>query len=139
MGQCSEAETKRSAQMVNALLDTSVVVDLLRAYQPAQNWFTTQASLGVCRAVWLEILEGAQNRQRQRTALQFLGRLNLVEITTNDVIWATQQLMALNLSHNIDSFDCLIGAVNHRLQVPLYTRNLKHFSPLIGNLAVKPY
>lgn len=35
--------------------------------------------------------------------------------------------------------DCLIAAPAQRLGVPLYTRNLKHFSPLLGDLAVMAY
>lgn len=35
--------------------------------------------------------------------------------------------------------DCLIASVAHRLQVPLYTHNLKDMTPLIGELALKPY
>lgn len=42
--------------MVAALIDTAVVVDLLRGYEVAQTWFLTQRDLGVCRAVWFEAL-----------------------------------------------------------------------------------
>ena len=125
--------------MALALVDTAIVVDLLRGYPPAQSWFLTQQDLGASRAVWLEVIEGAQNRNAQRHALHLLRRMELVEITTADVVWATEQLLALNLSHNIDAFDCLIAAVSHRLQLPLFTRNLKYFSPLIGQQAQRPY
>ncbi|MEZ4670167.1 MAG: hypothetical protein R3E39_19855 [Anaerolineae bacterium] len=50
-----------------------------------------------------------------------------------------KQLFRLRLSHNVDSFDFLIAALAHRLQLPLYTRNLKHFGPLLGGLAVVAY
>lgn len=125
--------------MVNALVDTSVVIDLLRGYPPAQAWYLQQVDLGVSRAVWLEALEGSQNRQEQRHALKLLKRFYTDEITESDSIWATNQLIRLNLSHNIDAFDCLIAASAHRLNVTLYTRNLKHFVPLIGGLAQQPY
>jgi hypothetical protein len=32
-----------------------------------------------------------------------------------------------------------IAAPSYRLQVPLYTRSLKHFAPLLGRLAQQPY
>lgn len=73
--------------MANALVDTSIIVDLLRNYEPAKHWFVTQQDLVVSRVVWLEIIEGA----------------------------------------------C------HRLQVPILTRNLRHFTPLVGSLAQQPY
>lgn len=56
-----------------------------------------------------------------------------------DSEWAIRQLLRLHLSHGLDSMDCLIASANHRLGIPLYTCNLKHFTPLLGDLAHKPY
>jgi predicted nucleic acid-binding protein len=47
--------------------------------------------------------------------------------------------MVFTLSHGVGIMDCLIASVSYRLQVPLYTRNLKHFTPLLGALAQTPY
>jgi predicted nucleic acid-binding protein len=139
VGQRTEAQTQGEAPLVIALLDTSIVVDLLRAYKPAEAWLKTQGQLGVARAVWIEVLEGAPNRRKQQEAVKLLRRFDLVELTTDDIIWATQMLMKYGLSHNIDGYDCMIAAVSHRLQLPLYSHNVKHFTPLIGVLTVKPY
>lgn len=125
--------------MVKALVDTSVIVDMIRGYLPAQNWYLSQSGLGVSRGVWLEVMEGVENSRAQRDALKLLRRFELVELTTADTIWATQQLITFYLSHNIDAFDCLIASASFRLQLPLYTRNLKHFTPLIGSLAQRPF
>ncbi len=125
--------------MVTALVDTSVIVDLLRGYPAAQAWYQAQQDLGVSRAVWLEILEGVQNRKAQADALKLLRRFQIEEIVTADVVWATERLGQLGLSHSVDAFDCMIAGVNQRLQLPLYTRNLKHFVPLIGSLSMRPY
>ncbi len=125
--------------MVKALLDTSVIVDMLRGYPPAQSWYLEQDNLGVCQAVWLEIIEGNTDNRSRRDALRLLKRFELVEVTTHDVAWAVEKLLIFNLSHNIDGYDCMIAAVAHRLHLPLYTRNMKHFAPLVGKLAIKPY
>jgi len=50
-----------------------------------------------------------------------------------------QQVERFQFSHHIGKDDCLIAAVAYRLQLPLYTHNLKDMTPLLGNLAVKPY
>lgn len=121
------------------LLDTSIVVDLLRQYPPADNWLQSQGELGVSRIVLLEVMEGAPTRQKQREAAKLLKAFTFVEVVTEDLIWATNQLIKYHPSHNVDAFDCLIAAVAHRLNLPLYTRNLKHFTPLIGSLAQRPY
>ncbi len=124
---------------MTALVDTSIVVDLFRQYAPALNWLETQGQLGVARPVWIEILEGVPNRTKQQAAIKLLKRFALVELTTEDVVHATQLLISYKLAYNIDGYDCMIAAVTHRLQLPLYTRNMKHFAPLVGALAIKPY
>jgi hypothetical protein len=125
--------------VISALLDTSVVVDLLRNYPPAQMWFGAQYDLGLSRAVWLEVIAGAQNRRDEQRALKLLKTLPTEEISSEDGRWATDKILLVHLRLNADAFDCLIAATAHRLQVPLYTRNLKHFQPLLGSLAIQPY
>ncbi len=125
--------------MVTALLDTSVLVDLNRGYQPAAIWLSKQTNIGITRIVWLEILEGASNKLEQERAVRLLNDFAITELTVSDLDWATRQLIALRLTYNIDAFDCLIAAPSYRLQIPVYTLNLKHFKPLLGGLAVQPY
>ncbi len=124
---------------MNGLLDTSVLIDLLRQYTPADHWLQSQGELGISRIVLLEVMEGAPTRQKQREAANLLKKFTLVELTTNDFLWATNHLIQYHPSHNVDAFDCLIASVAHRLNLPQYTRNLKHFTPLIGSLAQRPY
>ncbi len=125
--------------MVAALLDTNIIVDLLRKYKPAENWLATQSDLAVTRVVWLEILEGIQNQTQQQRTITLLNDFELVEFTVSDFDWAVRQMMRFRLSHNVDAFDCLIAAPAHRLQIPLLTHNVKHFSPMLGSLAQQPY
>jgi predicted nucleic acid-binding protein len=125
--------------MVIAFIDTNVVVDLLRGYSPAQRWITTQTDIGVTPLVVLETIEGAPNKIKQTDALKLLRAFQLVYLIPDDFDWAITQASAYKLSHNIGMTDCLIASVCHRLQVPLYTRNLKHFKPLLGRLAQQPY
>jgi hypothetical protein len=61
------------------------------------------------------------------------------EVNPDDVVWATEQMILRSLSHNIDACDAIIAGSCHRLQIPLFTRNLKHFEPLVGSLARRPY
>jgi predicted nucleic acid-binding protein len=125
--------------MINALLDTNIIVDLLRGYTPAQQWIAKQTDLALSRVVWLEAIEGALNANEVRLIVNLLNEFELVEQTISDFDWATRQLIRYRLSHQIDAFDCLIAAPSYRLQLPLYTRNLKHFTPLLGRLVEQPY
>lgn len=126
--------------MVSGLLDTSILVDNLRSFPPAVNWLANnQTQLGLTRIVRLEVIEGARDKQGQRRAVKLLNDFEQIELTTSDLVWATDQLVRFRLSHNVSSFDCLIASASHRLQLPLYTMNVKHFAPLLGGLAQKPY
>jgi len=50
-----------------------------------------------------------------------------------------RQLGHFHLSHGIHLQDVMIASVAVRLDVPLYTLNLKHYEPLPGLRAVRPY
>src|SRR5262245_12860848 len=111
----------------------------MRQYPPAMAWFQGQRTLSITPLVCMELVAGAQNKTSQLQALQVLSQYDIVYLTQTDMAWAMQQLLAFRLSHGVDILDCLIASVSHCLQVPLYTQNLKHFMPLLGPLAQKPY
>ena len=125
--------------MVIGLLDTNILVDILRLYQPAVNWLSNGGELGVSAVVWLELIQGAENGHDQRKALKLLEHFERFEPDAADFRWAIGQLTKFSLSHNVSGVDCLIAATPYRMQLPLYTQNLKHLAPLLGKLAQKPY
>jgi predicted nucleic acid-binding protein len=89
--------------------------------------------------VRLEIIEGAENAKDQARAVELLRSFERTETLPVDCDWAIQQALRFRLSHNVDMVDCLIASTAQRLGVPLFTPNLKHFRPMIGDLAQKPY
>jgi len=128
--------------VVKALLDTSIVVDLLRDHPPAVAWLVEQQEdndLGVPPSVWLEIIDGVQNLKAQRKAIELLRRFERIPMAPEDFDWAIEQALRFRLSHNVDVMDCLIAAPSHRLEMPLYTRNVKHFQRILGDAARDPY
>ena len=125
--------------MIAGLLDSSILIDALRSHVPAEHWLLTQTDLGVSQITILELLQGARNKLDQQKTLRRLRLFQIVDTTPADLAWAITQLERYGLSHNVGSMDCLIAATAFRLQVPLYTRNLKHFAPLLGGLAQEPY
>jgi predicted nucleic acid-binding protein len=126
--------------MTNALVDTTVVVHLLRRYKPALTWYGSQTEqLSIASPAWLEIMAGATSKANQTYAESLLKQFELLYCTTADQSWAMQQLKRFQFSHHIGANDCLIAAVAYRLQIPLYTHNLRDMTPLIGSLAIQPY
>lgn len=127
--------------MVDALLDTSIIVDFLREYPPAANWLATSTeSFGITKFVWLEVIEGATSKLRQKEAIELLNKFVLVPVELSDIDWALSTLTTKVLANNgLDMKDALIASTSARLQVPLYTRNLKHMRSFLDALAQAPY
>ena len=127
--------------MIDAILDTSVVVDLLRGFDPAKVWFKGRGRqrLAITPVVWMETVQGAANKSRRAQAIRFLRRFPIEHPTEDDNRWAMRQLARFHLSHSIALHDAMIASVAARLAVPLYTTNLKHFAPLPAVDAKRPY
>jgi predicted nucleic acid-binding protein len=125
--------------LVNAFLDTSILIDVLRQRSYAANWLSSQAQLGVTPMVRMELVAGAHNKLEQSRAIQLVAKFQMFYPTQAEIDWAMQIQTIYALSHGVGMNDCLIASASIRLQLPLYTTNLKHFTPLLGSLAQRPY
>ena len=125
--------------MIDAVLDTTVILHLFRKYPPALQWLNNQQRYGVTSITWLEVMEGASSKANQTRCKTLLSQFDLLYPTPVDQQWAMQQLERFQFSHHIGKEDCLIAGVAYRLQVPLYTHNLKDMTPLVDTLAIQPY
>lgn len=126
---------------MNALLDTSILIDLARKFPPALAWFVNQQNsvFGVSTMAYMEMMTGDENKIAQRRTRVFLERFDLIYLEYDDQRWAVEQLALYRLSHNVGLLDCLIAAPAARLNLPLYAANLRHFAPLLNDLVQKPY
>ena len=126
--------------MTIGIADTTVVIHLYRRYSPAIEWYRTVSdSIGVTPITWMEVVYGAGSKAKQIASKALLDEFELLYLTATDQRWAMEQLEQFQFSHHIGMNDCMIASVAHRLQLPLYTHNLKDMTPMIGALAVKPY
>ncbi len=125
--------------MTVAILDTTVIVHLLRKYKPALTWFNTNQVYSITTVTWMEVMVGVPNKRAQADTLNLLNSFELLYVTQSDQDWAMQQIERLRFSNSVSMNDAMIAAVVYRLQVPLYSHNLKDMAPMIGALAVKPY
>lgn len=125
--------------MIDAVLDTTVVLHLFRKYQPAINWINAQTQYGITAVTWMEVMEGTSNKANQARCKSLLSQFELLNLTSTDQQWAMEQLEKWQFRNHIRKEDCMIASVAYRLQVPLYTHNLKDMTPLLGKLAFKPY
>lgn len=84
MGQGTKSQPQEENLLVDGILDTVIIVDLLRNYLPAVQWITSSnQSFGVTKFVWMEIVHGSDNKQNLYTATRLLERFVLVPIGYN--------------------------------------------------------
>ncbi|MAS36303.1 MAG: hypothetical protein CL610_20025 [Anaerolineaceae bacterium] len=126
--------------MTVGIVDTTIILHYFRKYPPAREWVDSQTvPLSLTSITWMEVMEGARSRINQTEAQRILDRFELLYLTSSDQQWAMQQLEQLQFSHHIGMNDCLIASVANRLQLPLYTHNLKDMAPMLSELALRPY
>lgn len=123
------------------LLDTSVLVDLLRGVTLARDRIdslgVTARTIPVIAAA--ELLAGCRTQAEQRVVER--------EIDLYEMVWVTQEVSQLalqfykhyRLSHGVGFLDCLIAATASRNGLRLATLNLKHFAPFPDLPVERPY
>ena len=125
--------------MTVAILDTTVVLHIFRKYPPAIAWFRQSQTFSIVSTTWMEVMVGVPNKSAMADTKKLLSQFEILYLTPDDQFWAQTQIESLRFSHHVGMNDCQIASVAYRLQVPLYTHNLKDMIPMIGNLAIKPY
>ncbi len=123
------------------LLDTDILIDVLRGYSPALLWLQSlgDQEIGIPGFVAMELLDGCEN---SREADQLLRNLSGVQIFWPGEEACDAALAAFakgRLSHRLSIFDALIGHCALELNLPLHTFNQKHFKAVPGLKTVQPY
>jgi len=123
------------------LLDTDVMIDLLRQYQPAVEWL---ASLGEEEIVLpgflvMELIQGCRNRAEQEKVERELSVYSIMWPSSEVCNEALSIFAHYHLSYGIRILDALIGQMAADLDVPLYTFNQKHYTPIPSLKMAQPY
>ena len=127
--------------MTIGVVDSTVIIHVFRKNPAARAWMDAQpVRLLVTLITWLEVMHGAPGKAGQATCKAILSQFDMEYLTPTDMDWAMQQLERYRLSHGVGINDCLIASVCQRLQVPLYTHNLRDMRVLLDEvLVVRPY
>lgn len=126
--------------MFEAMLDTTVLIDLLRGHPPAVAWLQAKdvSQYAISIIVRTENLRGAKDKLAFQRAARLMRSFETVYPESIDFDWALEQQVRFQLSHRVEWMDCLIAASAHRLGVLLYSHNLKHLSPLLKDQVIAP-
>lgn len=126
--------------MTDILLDTDILIDLLRGYAPARVYFK-QIEAGVIRAAVsaitvAELASGKMSGQNEEARVRnLLGLLKILDLDF-DTAWRAGEIRR---RHQSPFADAAIAATAIQQNLPLGTKNLKHFQPITGLIIQQPY
>lgn len=124
------------------LLDSDVMIDLLRHYQPAVAWFNNlgdEEEIILPGYVMMELIQGCRNKKELGTLQRELTGYGLAWPLPEDCNIALGIFTQYRLSHNAGLLDVLIGQTAVALDASLYTFNQRHYQFVPGLRTVQPY
>jgi predicted nucleic acid-binding protein len=128
--------------MVDAIcFDTDVLIDMGRGEASAVASYSVAALHGrpaVSSIVYMELLVGCRNRREQRQVDKFITELVLLPVDPVVCSRAIELLSVYRMSHGLLIPDALIAATSLVHQLPLVTKNQRHYR-FIKGLLLRPY
>ena len=122
------------------LLDSDVLIDLLREYFPAEQWLATLPGLPpVAGFAAMELINGCRDSRELRRVRHFLATFTILWPSENGLNQALNDLMPLKVSHGLGWVDSLIAATALTHDLPLATFNVRHFDAVPGLETREPY
>lgn len=123
------------------VLDTDVLVDILRKYPPAQDWLESLGNtiLFLPGYVIMELIQGCRNKAEKDKIEKFIKKFQITWPSSETCNKALSIFSCYHLSHGLGLLDALIGQTSVSLNAPLCTFNQKHYA-IIPNLeTIQPY
>lgn len=123
------------------LLDTDIMIDVLRRYPPALAWLTSLGTtqLALPGYVVMELIQGCRNKAEQDQLERGLTAYQVIWPSAAACEAALVSFAQHRLGHSLGIIDALIAHTAIELGAPLHTFNQKHYDPITGLTTVQPY
>jgi predicted nucleic acid-binding protein len=123
------------------LLDTDIVIDLLRHYPPAVTWLESLDSEEIILPgfVVMELIQGCRNKAEQREIEKILCAYEVAWPSATTCDEALSVFTDYYLSHGLGILDAIIGQMAVTLNIRLCTFNQKHYSMIPNLHTLQPY
>lgn len=124
------------------LIDSDVAIDLLRGFLPALDWFD---QLGAEEIVVLsgysvvELVKGSRDLNSLQRIRRWIAGFQVLWLSQDGCAQALELFSTYKLSHNLGSYDAMIGQTAVEHGITLYTFNTKHFSLIPSIQIAQPY
>ena len=115
------------------LLDTNILIDVLRGEAAALAWLEQQQSPRISVITWIEVLVGCRDGESEavQSWLEGFPRLPLDDASSRETVRLRQQ-------HGLKVPDAIILATARCAQLTLATRNSRDFPLTLGGV-LHPY
>jgi predicted nucleic acid-binding protein len=123
------------------LLDTDIMIDLSRKYQPAVAWLASlgDEEIALPGFVVMELIQGCRNKLEQEKVEKTLTPYSVMWPSLKACDEALSAFARYHLSHSLGLLDALIGEAAVTLNLPLHTFNQKHYAPIPNLKTIQPY
>ena len=122
------------------LLDSDIVIDVLRRHPPAVQWLGGVTEVvAIPGYVALEATAGARDARELQAVDSVLARLRVVWASTGACDTALQVFRQVRLSTAIGALDVLIAHTALELGLPLHTFDRKHYAAIPNLVTIQPY
>lgn len=123
------------------LLDSDIMIDLLRRHSPAVAWLSSLTEEALCLPgfVAMELIQGCRDKREQTQLEQVLLRFAIMWPSHEACNQALRTFSHYYLSHGVGLLDALVAHTAMMLGIPLHTFNLKHYAAIPGLKLVQPY
>lgn len=123
------------------LLDTDILVDLLRKFPQALAWLESlgDEELVMPGYVAMELIQGCRSRAELDSVEEQIRRMMIAWPTSEVCDRALAVYVQARFSHGVGLLDALVGQLAVSLDAPLHTFNQKHYSGIPSLKTIQPY
>lgn len=123
------------------LLDTDVMIDYLRGYEPARDWLESvrEQKIGLPGLVAMELLQGSQNARTQNRVEKSLRTFPIFWAEPEQCGRALKNFATYRLRHQLGLLDALIAETAIGQNAELATFNKKHYGVIKELKIIQPY
>ncbi|GAB4158129.1 MAG: type II toxin-antitoxin system VapC family toxin [Candidatus Dojkabacteria bacterium] len=125
--------------MNNCLLDTDIIIDLLRGYPKAIEFFKGLDEINVTFITALELIDGCKNKREIGIINNLLKNVTIIDASAKSQIMALKFFEQFKLSKGIGLVDSIIAGIVYEQDFILVTRNTKHYEFISGLNIHQPY
>ena len=122
------------------VLDTDILIDVLRGHKQAITWFTTLIQVpSIPGFVVMELIQNAKNKQQVNQVFKFIAPLPIIWLTELDCARALTDFSQYHLSDGVGLLDALIAHCAISKNATLCTFNVKHYRVIPNLNILQPY